>query len=176
MASDNANQLSMNEILASIRGILRESIDLQPTDRKEETAADVSELPQHDDNNVNNELEQDIATVCKNIRKITEPAQNEFFNSAAAEKIEPQIEVPEMISKASDPYLAEEYDNLTQQFSKLFQNRRANAPLADETVRDLAENAVVNEVVPILQQWLNDYLPDLIAKEIERVTVKAGKY
>ena len=64
---------------------------------------------------------------------------------------------------------------IVESFAKIFAGRNRELPVADLSVRKLAEQAVINEIIPVLHDWLKNCLPDIIGKEIERVMVKAGK-
>ncbi len=39
----------------------------------------------------------------------------------------------------------------------------------------MLQNMVKETIVPVLEEWLSHYLPKLVAEEVERVMVKAGR-
>ena len=63
-------------------------------------------------------------------------------------------------------------DEIIRQFAQVFQKREK--PI-DTTLQELVKSAVINEVVPVLSDWLTKKMPHIVRKEIERVMVKAGK-
>ncbi len=213
MAIKDAKELSMDEILASIRSILHESgnadtkekrYDVPPVFPVEERlpvperpvtvcpsdAAPVSEPRQNP-----SDTEDDVAAICNNIQKLMQsPDIEKETRFSISVDDEPLLTEP-VISEASAPSAAvAEKDaspfahgqpdlpaadedisaGIIDSFAAVFAERRKQKPLIDLSARELAESAVINEVVPVLAQWLKDCLPDIIRKEIERVTVKAG--
>ena len=167
MDSDNTTELSMSDILASIRKILYKSIggEKQPAPLHNEPF-----VPQNENNYAPN-MEQDVATVCENIRKMVD-----YQPEKVAAK--PELQDQTYLTPKSHVTVAEkpEYDEIVEQFSELFAHRNHDNPCVDNSLRVAAEAAVVNEIVPVLKQWLQFYLPDLVAEEIKRVMVKTDKY
>lgn len=227
MALKDAKELSMDEILASIRSILHESENVRHADTEEGYVLPVVEsirttVPERPEikmpelraetspifepkTNVDSfdDTQEDVATICSNIQKLMQQSDegddNRFtitvddgaVSSAVTDINEPfsteqTVEIKDNnIQNAQDFITADELScnssvntdissQIIDSFAAVFAQRRQNRPLVDMSVRELAESAVINEVVPVLAQWLNDYLPDIIQKEIERVMVKAG--
>lgn len=229
MALKDAKELTMDEILASIRSILHESGSVRHAAAEDERYAvppvfadngrlPVSErpaavrrepsgtepVPAPEPQKVRDDADEDVAAICSNIQKLMQSPGDEkdvrfsisiddeplLSNPAAPEKAEPFASVfageEKNVSERREESFADERPSRPAEsgdvsseiiagFAAVFAERRKQKPLLDQSVRELAESAVVNEVVPVLAQWLKDCLPAIIQKEIERVTVKAGK-
>ena len=174
MATQNASELSMDEILASIRNILQEEgnprqtaskeqiIPVSPFISKPEETKAVSASSDND--------EQDINSICANIREMVENAEHG--------KITPDIfeEEPEQpVNRETKPDDTESAA-IVKQFANIFNRRTTSSEIHNCSARDLAREAVINEVIPVLTDWLKEYLPELVRKEIERVMVKAERH
>lgn len=217
MANQDAKELSMDEILASIRSILHENGNSRSKEQKPEEKADVS-LSQYSDvqsvigkrfdvfapepkaepifgsdvaplpEETTEPAEDDVAAICNNIQKMMQKSAEGEKNFTIS--VEPQSEVEngqdivqnetktEPVAAHASEKTNQDFDysdKIIQDFAAVFANRRKLYPVADISVQSLAQAAVINEVVPVLQQWLNEYLPNLVRKEIDRVMVKADK-
>ena len=186
MDKQDTKELSMDEILSSIRNILHDSGARHQSKDDEYRAINISTMktvaepqpfvplrpvvsePQVSEaTEEKNDTEYDVATICSNIQKMMLQAeereeQNNNFRITT-----------------DDEEIYEPKDNLSEQivkdFADIFASRHQNEKVADISVQKLAEVAIINEVVPILSQWLEDCLPNLVRKEVERVMVKTGK-
>lgn len=224
MAIKDAKELSMDEILASIRSILHENGNVRPADTEEKrydvppvfpvedrspvperpaAACPADTAPVFEPQENQSDTEDDVAAVCNNIQKLMQSTGDEkdvrfsisiddeplLSNPAAPEKAEPFAPVfageEKNVSERRKESFADERPSrpaesgdvsseIIDSFAAVFAERRKQKPLIDLSARELAESAVINEVVPVLAQWLKERLPDIIRKEIERVTVKAG--
>lgn len=186
MDKQDTKELSMDEILSSIRNILHDSgarhqsqdddyraVNISTMKTVAETQPFVPLRPVVSEPEISevteekNDTEYDVATICRNIQKMmlqTEEKEEQSHNFRIT---------------ADDEEICEPKDNLSEQivkdFANVFASRHQNEKIADVTVQKVAEAAIMNEIVPILSQWLEDYLPNLVRKEIERVMVKTGK-
>ena len=222
MANQDAKELTMDEILDSIRSILHENGRSQP--KAEEKTHSLTPMPfvgnisslsslrsdlsepktainaQQQETEVD---ENDVAFIYSNIQKLmrqsmeentpkeniadeephfsvivsdTEENSNNELPEPKFEKIpekdEQNVAYPSMEVEIEQDNTATE---IVESFAKIFAGRNRELPVADLSVRKLAEQAVINEIIPVLHDWLKNCLPDIIGKEIERVMVKAGK-
>ena len=211
MAIKDAKELSMDEILASIRSILHENGNVRPADTEEKrydvppvfpvedrspvperpaAACPADTAPVFEPQENQSDTEDDVAAVCNNIQKLMQSSDDEkearFSISVDDEPLLPEpvlsAEIktePErsaVTDKRTERHIGEKdiSAEIIDSFAAVFAERRKQKPLIDLSARELAESAVIIEVVPVLAQWLKDRLPDIIRKEIERVTVKAG--
>lgn len=211
MAIKDAKELSMDEILASIRSILHENGNVRPADTEKKrydvppvfpvedrspvperpaAACPADTAPVFEPQENQSDTEDDVAAVCNNIQKLMQSSDDEkearFSISVDDEPLLPEpvlsAEIktePErsaVTDKRTERHIGEKdiSAEIIDSFAAVFAERRKQKPLIDLSARELAESAVINEVVPVLAQWLKDRLPDIIRKEIERVTVKAG--
>ena len=169
MATKNASELSMDEILTSIRNILQEEgnprqtasedriIPISPFIPKSE---EIKAVPNFSDND-----EQDVNSICASIREIIEnDEQGKITTNSFEEETEDQETKFDNTESAA----------IVKQFADIFSKRAASSEIHNCSARDLAREAVINEVIPVLTDWLKEYLPDLVKKEIERVMAKAG--
>ena len=122
-------------------------------------------------------IENDVNAICRNINKIIqkpEQMSEKVFslnvNANAQQQAAPRQYVQPQAAKPAD-YSAV----IINQFQKYFAERRKQNPQLDSSIRGLAETAVINEIVPVLQQWLNETLPLIVREEIKRVMAKASK-
>lgn len=208
MAIKDAKELSMDEILASIRSILHESgkvalgekrYDVPPVFPVEEhlpvperpvAVHPVDAVPVSEPQQNPSDTEDDVAAVCRNIQNLMQSSDNEketrfsisvddeplLTEPVLSAEIKTEPEHSAVTDKITKQYIGEKdiSAEIIDSFAAVFAERRKQKPLIDLSARELAESAVINEVVPVLAQWLKDCLPDIIRKEIERVTVKAG--
>lgn len=219
MAIKDAKELSMDEILASIRSILHESENVRHADTEGErcvipsvqtVSPAVSECSetQHPEFEMSEKtapafepkthlsfadnMQEDVTSICNNIQKLMQQPvadDEEHFTITVEDEplladtfVEPELppvdELEQPVSAISPIAPDVAYDDISLQiidsFAAIFAERRQSRPLVDTSARELAESAVINEVVPVLVQWLNECLPDIIRKEIERVMAKAG--
>lgn len=221
MAIKDEKELSMDEILASIRSILHESGNVRHADTEEipytepsvkNSGMTVSKRPEIEVPELGatepvfepqsrlapaEDMQDDVAAICSNIQKLMQqPGDEETARfTITVDEVEPVInkDVEPAPSEVNIAVKSKEKScsfaggqqgrpvggkdisaQILDSFAAVFARRRQNRPLVDMSARDLAESAVINEVVPVLAQWLNDCLPDIIQKEIERVMVKAG--
>ncbi len=181
MADQNTQELSMEEILSSIRNMLNDegvpsvktSEDTEPVD------VDQSETPFIAVNNpapvqpISDPTEEDIAKICNNIRRLMDQPES----TIAVPVVEPKANIAPVIPLKVINSVTNDNDvvssNILDDFAAIFAKRRQQYPQTDASVRNVAEAAVLNEVVPVLQQWLQEKLPQAVQKEIERVMVKA---
>ncbi len=92
--------------------------------------------------------------------------------------------------KAAADVSEEIIDSFTRMFEQNDFRRRAELPAFDadallrgivkQTVAEKLDNKMLQEmvretVIPVLEEWLSHYLPKLVAEEVERVMVKAGR-
>lgn len=229
MAIKDAKELTMDEILASIRSILHESGSVRHAAADDERYAvppvfaddgrlpvserpaavrqepfEIEHVPVSEPQKNGDDADEDVAAICSNIQKLMHSPGDErdvrfsisiddeplLSKPAAREKTEPSAfvfaEEEKNVSEKREGTFADEGSQYPAEssdvsseiiagFAAVFAARHKQKPLVDLSARELAESAVVNEVVPVLAQWLKDCLPAIIQKEIERVMVKAGK-
>ena len=174
-------ELSMDEILASIRDILRENTSPRQSNLQQNIPTVSPFLsPVNEEKNISLDAdtqEQDVASICGHIKQMMEQ-QDADLSQPEPVIIQDKISYPQAQLQASAPQIdtiktavQSDYDDIVKQFAALFRQRQ---PSVDNTVRRVAEAAVVNEVVPVLAQWLEQHLPELVEKEVKRVMAKAG--
>ncbi len=180
MADQDAKEIPMNEVLASIRNIMRDnSKPYHPAfDKKEHTSPfnrDSEKNSFQSPSGAEDNIENDVNTICRNINKIIqkpEPVNDKIFSLNVNNSHASAPTAQKAYLRAENP--ADYSSLIVQQFSRYFAERRKQNPQLDSSVRGLAETAVINEIVPVLQQWLNESLPSIIQEEIKRVMAKAG--
>ena len=179
MADQDAQEIPMNEVLASIRNIMRDSPKpYHPAFDKKETTSpfnrDSEKKSFPSASGAEDNIENDVNAICRNINRIIqkpEPMSEKIFSL--------NVNSRNPVPAAQSTYRTAEKPTdcatmIVQQFSRYFAERRKQNPQLDSSVRGLAETAVINEIVPVLQQWLNESLPLLVKEEIKRVMAKAG--
>ncbi len=177
MADQDTQELSMEEILSSIRNMLNDGATpnveeenaFVPTDQPEKPFVAVqpqsqSTAPQM----ITDPTEEDIAKICSNIRRLMDQPQKTIVTEPKMAPVIP-LKVAQAATNDNDDVSSDILDD----FAAIFAKRRQQYPQTDASIRNLAETAVLNEVVPVLQQWLQEKLPLAVQKEIERVMVKA---
>ncbi len=174
-------ELSMDEILASIRDILRENASPRQSNLQQDIPTVAPFLsPINKDENISldvDDKEQEVASICGHIKQMMEEQDADLSQPKTVviqDKMSyPKAQTQTVISQigSAENVLQSDYDDIVKQFATLFGQRQ---PSVDNTVRRVAEAAVVNEVVPVLAQWLDQHLPKLVEKEIKRVMAKAG--
>lgn len=203
MAEQENKELSMAEILASIRKILEESgadealrrkeaeeevFELQPSMivREEPAPAAKPEIPSAVPGRLISEARK---------TRVADEETAEYFaganrHFAAAEPDEPEKTVSSGREETSSADVSEEIiSSFTRMFEQNDFRRRAEQPAfdADALLRGIARQAVAEKldnrmlqetvretVIPVLEEWLSHYLPKLVAEEVKRVMVKAG--
>lgn len=183
MVDQDTQELSMDEILASIRHILNDSVDRKPEESSSSRNPDYKQpdtpfVPVQNDifatnKGLSDPTEKEIADICNNIRHLMGKSHvnaQEVVKKTNSENIISSPTIPLSSTKIDKDVSSQILDD----FAAIFAKRRQQYPQTDSSVRNIAEAAVVNEVVPILQQWLQEKLPQAVQKEIERVMVKAG--
>lgn len=178
MADQDAKEIPMNEVLASIRNVMQGA--QKPYHPVQENIEPVSPF-NRGQNKPSSQLsedniENDVNAICRNINKIIqkpEQMSEKVFslnvNANTQQQAAPRQYVQPQAAKPTD-YSAV----IINQFQKYFAERRKQNPQLDSSIRGLAETAVINEIVPVLQQWLNETLPLIVREEIKRVMAKAG--
>ncbi len=185
MTDQNTQELSMDEILASIRNILSSdtgSVANETLSQERKIAQPevpfvaVSPTSSNSKSTVSDPTEEDIANICNNIRRLMDKPQPLKANTD-----QPQLSIPVVSVHNPVPQTAKHIamgndisSGILDDFAAIFAQRRKQQPQTDVSARNLAEAAVLNEVVPVLQQWLQEKLPQAVQKEIERVMAKAG--
>ncbi|MBO7556732.1 MAG: DUF2497 domain-containing protein [Alphaproteobacteria bacterium] len=197
MSSQDAPETPMNEVLASIRNIMQENKKpYHPSLDNAECSDPFNRMPkqpafagvQHKQN-VDDNIEKEVNKICTSINRIIqkpETVSNKVFslnvnnhdannrvvnnpatnNRPAFSAAAPQQAVAQSKSDSSSL--------IVRQFNTFFAERRNKNPQLDNTISNVAQTAVINEVVPVLQQWIDECLPSLIREEIKRVIAKAG--
>ncbi len=106
----------------------------------------------------------------------------------------PHPEAPRPPKPEPHPVSRDVSEEIIRSFTRMFEQndfrRKTEQPVfdADALLRQIAQQAVsarldnlmfqnmVKEtIVPVLEEWLSHYLPKLVAEEVERVMVKAGR-
>ena len=180
MADQDAQEIPMNEVLASIRNIMRDSPKpYHPAFDKKEFSSpfnrDSEKKSLQSAKNTEDNIENDVNAICRNINRIIqkpEPVNDKIFSLNVNNSRNSVPVTPKTYPSAEKP--ADCSSLIVQQFSRYFAERHKQNPQLDNSVRGLAETAVINEIVPVLQQWLNESLPLLVREEIKRVIAKAG--
>ena len=187
MSNQNATETPMNEVLASIRNILQENKKpyhpslnsdeySDPFNRMQQNASFVAnpEKQKTDDN-----IEKEVNKICTNINRIIqkpEVASNKVF-SLNVNNHETNNRAAVSNATAQNYNYQNKNDSASQivrQFNAFFTERRNKNPHQDSTISNVAQAAVINEVVPVLQQWIDECMPTIIREEIKRVMAKAG--
>ncbi len=178
MADQDVKEIPMNEVLASIRNVMQGA----QKPYHPENIAPVSPFNQGQNKSYSqvseDNIENDVNAICRNINKIIqkpEQMSEKVFslnvNTNAQQQAAPrQYAQPQPQAAKPADYSAV----IINQFQKYFAERRKQNPQLDSSIRELAETAVINEIVPVLQQWLNETLPLIVREEIKRVMAKAG--
>lgn len=180
MADQDTQELSMEEILSSIRRMLNDegvknvktSDNFVPDDQPETPFFAINNKPASEPV-ISDPTEEDIAKICNNIRRLMDQPGETKTAPAVETKanIAPVIPLKIINSVTNDNDVVS--SNILDDFAAIFAKRHEQYPQTDACVRNIAEAAILNEVVPVLQQWLQEKLPQAVQKEIERVMVKA---
>jgi len=161
-------ELSMDEILASIRSILQESSGDAPLAEhlEEEEIFDLSpemmvEEPysEEDVEQVVRELEADAGI------------SDDIADELGLDEYEPAPAV--FVRKETD--IA---DGMIESFAQLFNERKASyspSSNTDKLVEEIVREAIETKMVPVLDEWLERNLTKLIRQEVRRVVVKDGE-
>lgn len=214
MAAEQENkELSMAEILTSIRRLLEENSG-EKDKRREKEEDDVFEMSPVTAGRVEKPLFESIrpAAAETHPEKETTPVLQTNFdytpvsgtlreNTVAEEPaalhagIYAGRETAAPLPKETDTSPAADVsEEIINSFTRMFEQndfrRRAEQPAfdADALLRQIVgqavaekidnrmlQNVVRETIVPVLEEWLSHYLPKLIAEEVERVMVKAGR-
>ncbi len=211
MAAEQENkELSMAEILTSIRRLLEESGG-EKDKRREKEEDDVFEMSPVTTDRVEKPLFESIrpaAVETSVAEKENTPAPRADFlytpvpgalreNAVAEEpaafhagKVSADARQKETDIQPAADVSEEIINSFTRLFEQNDSRRRAEQPAfdADALLRQIVgqavaekidnrmlQNVVRETVVPVLEEWLSHYLPKLIAEEVERVMVKAGR-
>lgn len=196
MAAEQDNkELSMAEILASIKKILAEN---EPDEKgmlpEEGKKIPQISLPQREEKD-----EIDVQTVSAAFGEALNERKPFAVNDKAAERvtqmpyatIAPQEEKDSVFTQASTDVSDEIINSFTRMFEQNDFRRQAEQPQfdADVLLRQIVNQAVAEKldnkflqntvketIIPVLEEWLSHYLPQLVAEEVERVLVKTGKH
>ena len=186
MTDQETQELSMDEILTSIRDILSDKADsdINKTVVFQKTNNDQSVTPfvaiQPDiavkQKETPDSTEEEIANICNNIRHLMNKPhlQNQFNQQQMFDSVVTPPTIPLKTNNSTTKINNNISSDILDDFAAIFAKRRQQYPQTDSSVRNIAEAAVLNEVVPVLQQWLQEKLPQTVQKEIERVMAKAG--
>ncbi len=106
----------------------------------------------------------------------------------------PRPEAPRPPKPEPHPVSRDVSEEIVRSFTRMFEQndfrRKSEQPVfdADALLRQIVrqavsarldnlmlQNMVKETIVPVLEEWLSHYLPKLVAEEIERVMVKAGR-
>ena len=177
MSNQDATEPPMNEVLASIRNILQENKKpYHPSLDKGEYSDPFNRMPAKAQpaaaasKSADDSIEREVNTICRNINRIIQKPEitsdkvfslnvnnHKTISSPANQQFMPQ-------NKSDTSSL------IVRQFNTFFAERRNKNPHLDNTISNVAQTAVINEVVPVLQQWIDECLPSII----RGVIAKAG--
>ena len=219
-AEQEPKELSMAEILASIRKILEEN-GAEESRRHQDDDDEVLELTSsmivaETSKAVSTKKEENFAAKTEiipdfesELRPVRQPSpifKPEPHPEAPRppkpapqpehrpEPPHPHPEAPRPPKPAPQPVSRDVSEEIIRSFTRMFEQndfrRKTEQPVfdADALLRQIArqavaarldnlmlQNMVKETIVPVLEEWLSHYLPKLVAEEIERVMVKAGR-
>ncbi len=214
MAAEQENkELSMAEILTSIRRLLEENSG-EKDKRWEKENDDVFEMSPMTTGHVEKPFFESIhpaATKAMPEKETTPALRTDFLYAPVPGALRENAAVEEPAAPNAGVYVGRETANalpketnippatdiseeIINSFTRMFEQndfrRRTEQPAfdADALLRQIVgqavaekldnrmlQNVVRETIVPILEEWLSHYLPKLIAEEVERVMVKAGR-
>ena len=224
-AEQEPKELSMAEILASIRKILEEN-GAEETRRHQDDDDEVLELtssmivaeanevvPAKKEENfaAKTEIMPDFESELRPVRQPLppKPEPRPTPDQAREPHPEPHLhperrpepphphprpEAPRPPKPEPHPVSRDVSEDIVRSFTRMFEQndfrRKSEQPVfdADALLRQIVrqavsarldnlmlQNMVKETIVPVLEEWLSHYLPKLVAEEIERVMVKAGR-
>ncbi len=204
-AEQEPKELSMAEILASIRKILEEN-GAEEARRHQDDDDEVLELtssmivaeasPAKKEENfaAKTEIIPDFESELLPVRQPSPASKPEPRPEHRPEPPHPHPEAPRPPKPEPHPVSRDVSEEIIRSFTRMFEQndfrRKTEQPVfdADALLRQIAQQAVsarldnlmlqnmVKEtIVPVLEEWLSHYLPKLVAEEVERVMVKAGR-
>ncbi len=204
-AEQEPKELSMAEILASIRKILEEN-GAEEARRHQDDDDEVLELtssmivaeasPAKKEENfaAKTEIIPDFESELLPVRQPSPASKPEPHPEHRPEPPHPHPEAPRPPKPEPHPVSRDVSEEIIRSFTRMFEQndfrRKTEQPVfdADALLRQIAQQAVsarldnlmlqnmVKEtIVPVLEEWLSHYLPKLVAEEVERVMVKAGR-
>ncbi len=224
-AEQEPKELSMAEILASIRKILEEN-GAEETRRHQDDDDEVLELtssmivaeanevvPAKKEENfaAKTEIMPDFESELRPVRQPLppKPEPRPTPDQAREPHPEPHLhperrpepphphprpEAPRPPKPEPHPVSRDVSEEIVRSFTRMFEQndfrRKSEQPVfdADALLRQIVrqavsarldnlmlQNMVKETIVPVLEEWLSHYLPKLVAEEIERVMVKAGR-
>jgi cell pole-organizing protein PopZ len=174
MSDTNADQQepSMEEILASIRRIISEDGDEESDD--EVVAASGDEEPPVEAVNYDNsdDVENDNDDDILELTDVIDDGQN----AEPEPELEPEPEPIEVIEVPEDKLVSDEVEEVSAaSMSGLTAVLAANAALGDGN--KTLEQLVKDVLRPVLKQWLDDNLPEIVDRivqeEVERIAKRA---
>ncbi len=204
-AEQEPKELSMAEILASIRKILEEN-GAEEARRHQDDDDEVLELtssmivaeasPAKKEENfaAKTEIIPDFESELLPVRQPSPASTPEPHPEHRPQPPHPHPEAPRPPKPEPHPVSRDVSEEIIRSFTRMFEQndfrRKTEQPVfdADALLRQIAQQAVsarldnlmlqnmVKEtIVPVLEEWLSHYLPKLVAEEVERVMVKAGR-
>ncbi len=204
-AEQEPKELSMAEILASIRKILEEN-GAEEARRHQDDDDEVLELtssmivaeasPAKKEENfaAKTEIIPDFESELLPVRQPSPASKPEPHPEHRPQPPHPHPEAPRPPKPEPHPVSRDVSEEIIRSFTRMFEQndfrRKTEQPVfdADALLRQIAQQAVsarldnlmlqnmVKEtIVPVLEEWLSHYLPKLVAEEVERVMVKAGR-
>lgn len=212
-AEQEPKELSMAEILASIRKILEEN-GAEESRRHQDDDDEVLELtssmivaetskavPTRKEENfaAKTEIIPDFESELRPVRQPSPIFKPEPHPEAPQPEHRPEPphrhpEAPRPPKPAPQPVSRDVSEEIIRSFTRMFEQndfrRKIEQPVfdADALLRQIArqavsarldnlmlQNMVKETIVPVLEEWLSHYLPKLVAEEVERVMVKAGR-
>ncbi len=224
-AEQEPKELSMAEILASIRKILEEN-GAEETRRHQDDDDEVLELtssmivaeanevvPAKKEENfaAKTEIMPDFESELRPVRQPLPPTPEPRPTPDQAREPHPEPhlhperrpepphphprpEAPRPPKPEPHPVSRDVSEEIVRSFTRMFEQndfrRKSEQPVfdADALLRQIVrqavsarldnlmlQNMVKETIVPVLEEWLSHYLPKLVAEEIERVMVKAGR-
>ncbi len=204
-AEQEPKELSMAEILASIRKILEEN-GAEEARRHQDDDDEVLELtssmivaeasPAKKEENfaAKTEIIPDFESELLPVRQPSPASKPEPHPEHRPQPPHPHPEAPRPPKPEPHPVSRDVSEEIIRSFTRMFEQndfrRKTEQPVFDANalLRQIAQQAVsarldnlmlqnmVKEtIVPVLEEWLSHYLPKLVAEEVERVMVKAGR-
>ncbi len=200
MAEQEKKELSMDEILASIRNILQDSNDEDAAlshDNEEvfELSSDmmVKESNQVFDKNLEAKKQSFFASSAylenkednsSSFSKDGFVSKDNYFSNVEKKSFDMSFANKKEITENVCDNIIKDFANIFEQNKPLKQSQNMDFDaknLLDKIVLEAIENKITNEVledivkntvVPVLSNWLKLYLPKIVEKEVERVMVK----
>lgn len=180
MAEQEQKELSMDEILASIRNILHESNAVTPQPYlQEEEIFDLSPSMI---------VKQEAVPTIKVVEEVV------VKDHTAAKKAQAVVADHDDMIKTAEKISNDVSAEIIGSFSELFEQKNTSNNCdecsfdANKLIEQIVFNAVSakisneliykivkDKIIPVLNDWLKLYLPKMIEQEIQRVMVKVGK-